>query len=98
MVGLRKCGRNADPRGLKEAGDGPQVGPERAEFLRAIGFVPARNAHNIDLATRLLLQARLAAVGHGLVERLEGFERGLVAFLRARAEVFVEPPVGEAKG
>ena len=37
-------------------------------------------------------------MGHGLVERLEVFERGLVAFLRGRAEVFVEPPVGRATG
>ena len=37
-------------------------------------------------------------MGHGLVERLEVFERGLVAFLRGRAEVFVEPPVGRAPG
>jgi hypothetical protein len=35
-------------------------------------------------------------VGYGLVERLEVFEGGLVAFLRGRAEVFVEPPVGGA--
>jgi hypothetical protein len=40
----------------------------------------------------------LAAVGHGLVERLELFERGLLAFLRGRAKVFVEPPVGRAPG
>ena len=52
----------------------------------------------VNLVTRLLLQPRLAAVGHGLVERLEVFERGLVAFLRGRAEVFVEPPVGRAPG
>ena len=37
-------------------------------------------------------------MGHGLVERLEVFERGLVAFLRGRAEVFVEPPVRRAPG
>ena len=32
----------------------------------------------IDLIARLLLQPRLAAVGHGLIERLKVFERGLV--------------------
>jgi hypothetical protein len=33
-----------------------------------------------------------------LVERLEVFEGGLVAFLRSREEVFVEPPVRGAPG
>ena len=60
--------------------------------------MPARDAGEVNFVTRLLLQPRLAAVGHGLVERLEVFERGLVAFLRGRAEVFVEPPVGRAPG
>ena len=84
---------------LEEAGDGSQVGTERAEFLRAVEFVvPSQDAGAVNLVTRLLLQPRLAAVGHGLVERLEVFERGLVAFLRGRAEVFVEPPVGGAPG
>jgi hypothetical protein len=32
-------------------------------------------------------------VGHGLIERLEIFEGGLVAFLGGRAQVLVEPPV-----
>ena|SRR5437667_3174713 len=44
--------------------------------------------------TRLLLQPRLAGVGYGLVERLEIFECGLGLVRRARAEVFVESPVG----
>jgi hypothetical protein len=37
-------------------------------------------------------------MGHGLIERLEVFEGGLVAFLRGRREVFVEPPVRGAPG
>ena len=98
LIGFRERGRDAAPRFLEEAGDGSQVGTERAEFLRAVVFVPSQDAGEVNLVTRLLLQPRLAAVGHGLVERLEVFERGLVAFLRGRAEVFVEPPVRGAPG
>ncbi len=43
--------------------------------------------------TNLLFHPCLAAVGHGLVERLEVFEFGLVALLGGCAEVFVEPLV-----
>ena len=35
LVGFRERGRDATPRGLEEAGDGSQVGTERAEFLRS---------------------------------------------------------------
>ena len=58
----------------------------------------AVNAAKIDVIPRILLQSRLAAVGHGLVERLEVFERGLGSVRRCRAEVFVEPLVGSAPG
>ena len=98
LVGFRERGRDAAPRWLEEAGDGSQVGTERAEFPAAVGFSSALDAVEVNLVTRLLLQPRLAAVGHGLVERLEVFERGLVLVLRGRAEVFVEPPVGRAPG
>ena len=33
LVGFRERGRDAAPRRLEEAGDGSQVGTERAEFL-----------------------------------------------------------------
>ena len=47
---------------------------------------------------RFLMPVSLAAVGHGLVERLKVFERGLVTFVRGLAEVFVEPPVCGSPG
>ena len=50
----------------------------------------------VNLVT-LLQQARKAAVGHGLVERLQIFERGLVAFLRCLAKVLVDPAMGVAE-
>ena len=86
------------PRLSKEAGNSTQIRTKRPEFPEAVVFSSSRNSSVVNLPERLLLQPRLAAVGYGLVERLEGFERGLVAFLRARAEVFVEPPVRRAPG
>ena len=85
-------------RGLEEAGDGSQVRAERPEFERAVFFIPALDAVPVNLFTRFLLHPRLAAVGHGLVEWLKGFECRLIAFLRGRAEMFVEPPVRGAPG
>ena len=41
---FRERGRDAAPRVLEEAGDGSQVGTERAEFPRAVVFVPAQDA------------------------------------------------------
>ena len=82
----------------KKQATAPKSEPNAPSLFDAVVFVPSLDAGEVNLVTRLLLQPRLAAVGHGLVERLEVFERGLVAFLRGRAEVFVEPPVGRAPG
>ena len=95
---FRKRGRETNPRLLEEAGDGSQVGTERAKFCRAVMFCPSLDAGEEYVVTRLLLYPRLAAVGHGLVERLEVFECGLGQVLRGRAEVLVEPAVGGAPG
>ena len=40
LVGFRERGRDTAPWVLEEAGDGSQVGTERAEFLRTVGFLP----------------------------------------------------------
>src|SRR6185295_2200892 len=81
------------PRGFEEAGHGSQVGTERAEFPPGVVVIAVKDAADVNTVTRLLLQSRLAAVGHGLVKRLEVFERWLIAFVCGRAEVFVKPPV-----
>ena len=44
-----------------------------------VGFQTADNSCEVNFIPRFLLQPRLAAVGYGLVERLEVFERRLVA-------------------
>ena len=44
-------------------------------------LVPAQDTVAVNLVTRLLLQPRLAAVGHGLVERLQVFEGGTRYYL-----------------
>ena len=61
-------------------------------------FRASPNAAAVNRVTCLLLQTRLAAVCHGLVEWLKVFEGWLVAFLRIHAEVFVESPVCRAPG
>ena len=79
---------------LEEAGDGTQLGTERAEFLHVCSASSAAtDAVAVNLVTRLLLQPRLAAVGHGLVERLEVFEGGVGLVRSGRAEVLVQPPM-----
>ena len=84
------------PWWFKEASDSAQVRTERAEPISAVEAMASRSTQNavaVNFVTRPLLQSRLAAVGHSLVERLEVFERGLGFVRRARAEVFVEPAV-----
>ena len=51
------------------------------------------DASDVDLIACLLLQTSLTAVGHGLVERLEVFERRFWFVRRGCAEVFVEEAV-----
>ena len=62
------------------------------------GAILVQVAGEEDVVTCLLLQPGFAAVGDGLVERLEVFERGPVVFLRGRAEVLVEPPLRGTPG
>ena len=47
----------------------------------------------VELNASFLIETGLAAVGHGLVERLEVFERGIGLVRCSRAEVFVKPPM-----
>src|SRR5262245_30091895 len=86
------------PRCIEERSYSTQVRAERAEIVQAIEFFVTDDSTAINGRPGLPLQARLDAVGYGLVERLEVFERGPVAFLCGRAEVFEEPPVGRAPG
>jgi hypothetical protein len=93
LFGICQCSGRAFPRLLKDASNCSQVSPELTEFFHAVIFVAPNYSRIVSLLVSLLLQPRLAAVGHGLVERLEVFESGLGQVLRGRAEVFVEPPV-----
>jgi hypothetical protein len=79
---------------LEKRGDYSRVRTKGSKFVVAVLFTPTQDTIAVDPFTRVLLQPRLAAVGHGLVERLEVFKGGLVALLRCLTKVFVEPPLG----
>ncbi len=101
LVGFRERGRDATPRRLEETGHGPQVGTERPELVRAVEPVPSRSAQDaiaVHLLASLLLPAGLAAVGHGLVQRLKVFQRRLRPVRSRLAQVFVQTPVRRAEG
>src|SRR5256885_14083592 len=83
---------------FEQTGDCSQFRTEGAEFPYAVGFSALANSVSENLRASFFSYSRLAPVGHGLVERLQVFERGLGAFLCGRAEVFVEPPVSLAPG
>ncbi len=75
---------------------GYQIAAQRAELSHGVETVVAHatlDAISVNLVKRLLIPARLAAVGHGLVERLEVFERGIGLVRCPRAEVSIEPLV-----
>jgi len=83
---------------LKEAGNRSQVRTENAELSDCVNFISSPNARLANVIKRFLMDSRLAAVGNGLVERLEVFERWLIAFVRCCAKVFVNPPMRGAPG
>jgi hypothetical protein len=81
---------------FKETGYCTQIRTLRTEIVQRISLLTSHDSVAINGVTRNLLQPRLAPVGHGLVERLEVFERGLVSFMRRVTQVFVEPAVRRA--
>src|SRR5882724_8709506 len=92
-VRLCEGGRDTTPRFFEEAANCSQVRAECSQFVVSIGMIAALDTSEEESFICLLLQSRLAAMGHGLVEWLKVFERGFVAFVCIVSKVFVKSSV-----
>lgn len=91
--------RGEPPPGLLEkTSDRLEVGADGAELLRAVEAAESGSAEDavpVNLGACFLIHARLTAVGHRLVERLEA-GKSFRPVRHARFQVLVEPPVRSA--
>ena len=92
LVGLGQPVHRPAPGRVEEAGQGGQVGAERAELLRAEILVAPLNPPPVHLVQRLLVPAGPAAVRHRRVERRHLLDR-VGVFRRHGFVVLVQPAV-----
>ncbi len=84
---------DALPLLVEKAGDRAQVGAERAEFARAVEFIPTQDAGVVHLITRLLLHPRQTTMRDRLVQRLQVIDRRLLLIRGVLAQIRVQPPM-----
>src|SRR6185369_4687686 len=100
LGGGREVRREGGPRRREETRHGPQIRADRAEpppTVEAVVSRASQDAIEVDVVTCLLMQTGQAAVGHGLVERLQAGE-GVRLVLGGGTEDLEQPPVSSLPG
>ena len=93
LVRRAKVGGEAAPRLVEKRRHRPQVRSDRAEFIRAVEVIAlraAKDAVDIDLDARFLLSSGEAAVGDGLIERLQAGQS--IGTMRRRLAQMIKQP------